>query len=755
MASWRAAASSTPSQTIRNWSPREAGHRVGRADPGHQPRRHPDQELVADGVSPDLVDVLELVEVHEQHGGGQGLADECVLETIEEQRPVREPGQGVVQGGAAQLVLELSRIGHVGDHRERALDGPAEVVERRCRDPERAPSPVRVVVVDLVAFRLSLRGRGPGAGRVRRRQEIAHRELADSVRVETQDLEQPVVGVHRSTVRREDGQSLLGVVCDRAVPRLGGAQRRLGAHPVVDVAQVPQDAADGGVEEVARDRLHPPPGALDAAHPQCRGLDGALAEHPFERSQGLRAILGVDLIRGDELDEVLGGPTDQRAQRRRAVADLAGGVGDQRQIAGLLGQGEEEALLPVAPVGEPLHGAEVLDRGEDTALVAVLVVQHRAADERRHRLRVGTTQHPLGHPRAATGEEPVEVGAVTGIRSVHEVLGSAAHQLLGRSADQVAEGRVGVGQPAHGVPLHLRHRGQLELCPTEHGRLAERRFQATQVVDVDRVADDGSHVGVVAVIGQHLPDQPPVVGRVGEAVLHHLAAGAADEAVPGPPQGAPVTRVGQRQQRGSDQLLAGPPDLPNGAGGRRRQHTVVVRRPGDVGGLGEQRLPEPLSGRGDRLIEAEQIERGRYAVGVPVQRPHQTEPPRRPVGDLPVLRHATTGRPGGRGGEGPLAAPGVGGVRRQRAQVAADEVGSGAADEPAQALVDPEELAVDVDARGREIRLDQCGPRVRTGRVRCARVRCVHAVLLFGPGRSAPGCGITIGTTRHACTRFR
>ena len=558
----------------------EAGDRVGRADAGRPAGPPPGRAARRRRRVPTLVDVLELVEVHEEHGGGHGLAHECVLEAIEEQRPVREPGQGVVQGRAAQLVLELSRIGHVGDHRERALDGPAEVVERRCRDPQRAPSPVRVVVVDLVAFRLSLRRRGPvAARRVRGRQEIAHRELA--ARRPRRDPRISSSRLLAYTVRPS------GAKTDSPSSALSAIARYLDSDA--------RSAASARTRSSMSRRFHrtPPTAvsrrllviasihrqrALDVAHPQRRGLGGALAEHPLERSQGRRAVLGVDLIGGGELDEVLGGPADERAQRRRAV--------------------ETWPVASVTSARSPARWARARKK---------LSCRSRRSASRRTPLRswteaktpvwlpssscstvpltsVGTgcasgpAQHPLGHARCRLGgaarrgrrRDPGPSGA--------RGPGPAAHQRLGRSADEVAEGRVGVGQPARGVPLHLRHRGQLELGPTEHRRLAERRVQATQVVDVDRVADDGAHVRVVAVVGQHLPDQPPVVGRVGEPVLHDLAAGAARRDGPRPRRRAlPVVRVGQRQQRGSDQLLAGPADLPHGAGGRRRQH--AVRRP--------------------------------------------------------------------------------------------------------------------------------------------------------------------------------
>ena len=91
------ARSSTSSQTTRNSSPaKRATVSVGRA-PARSRVGHPHQQLVADGVAPGVVDDLELVEVDEEHGRAAGLAGQGVLETVEEQGPVGQPGEVVVQ----------------------------------------------------------------------------------------------------------------------------------------------------------------------------------------------------------------------------------------------------------------------------------------------------------------------------------------------------------------------------------------------------------------------------------------------------------------------------------------------------------------------------------------------------------------------------------------------------------------------------------------------------------------------------------
>ena len=60
-----------------------------------------------------VVDGLEVVEVEEEHGGVARTHDERVLDAVGEERPVREPGQRVVEGLVAELLLGLPARGDV------------------------------------------------------------------------------------------------------------------------------------------------------------------------------------------------------------------------------------------------------------------------------------------------------------------------------------------------------------------------------------------------------------------------------------------------------------------------------------------------------------------------------------------------------------------------------------------------------------------------------------------------------------------
>ena len=124
----------------------EARDGVGRADRRRQPARHLDEQLVADHVAEPVVHELEAVEVEEQHGdvavGALG-ARQRVREAVDEQQPVREVGEVVVQRlvrerlfGAlavgdvadlhevvARLAVGVAHDGHVDQHRDDAAVG--------------------------------------------------------------------------------------------------------------------------------------------------------------------------------------------------------------------------------------------------------------------------------------------------------------------------------------------------------------------------------------------------------------------------------------------------------------------------------------------------------------------------------------------------------------------------------------------------------------------------------------------------------
>jgi hypothetical protein len=101
----------------------EAGRGVGRAQAALEAPGRGHQQLVAGGVAEAVVDVLEVVQVDEQHGqvarpgAGQG-----VLDPLGEQGAVGQAGQPVVERLVDELGLELLAVRDVAGVQHQAAD---------------------------------------------------------------------------------------------------------------------------------------------------------------------------------------------------------------------------------------------------------------------------------------------------------------------------------------------------------------------------------------------------------------------------------------------------------------------------------------------------------------------------------------------------------------------------------------------------------------------------------------------------------
>ena len=94
--------------------PGETGEGIRGAEQVAQPVGHGHQQVVAHGVPMGVVNRLEAVEIQEKHRRsptGPTVAQEGVLEAFQHQRPVRQPGQVVVQCIVAGLVSRVLQIG--------------------------------------------------------------------------------------------------------------------------------------------------------------------------------------------------------------------------------------------------------------------------------------------------------------------------------------------------------------------------------------------------------------------------------------------------------------------------------------------------------------------------------------------------------------------------------------------------------------------------------------------------------------------
>ena len=104
----------------------EPGGGVARGEPLGQPARAHAQQLVARGMAQRVVDLLEVVEVDEQDREALVLrvaGVQRVLEAVDEQGAVREPGEHVVERAVRELLLERDTVGHVARVHDDAADG--------------------------------------------------------------------------------------------------------------------------------------------------------------------------------------------------------------------------------------------------------------------------------------------------------------------------------------------------------------------------------------------------------------------------------------------------------------------------------------------------------------------------------------------------------------------------------------------------------------------------------------------------------
>ena len=97
----------------------QPSRRVAGAKAAAQAIGHGHQELVTGTVAQAVVHQLEVVEVDEGHRGdrrvGASDASQSMLDAVEEERPVRQAGEGIVEGLVAELVLERAATGDVAD----------------------------------------------------------------------------------------------------------------------------------------------------------------------------------------------------------------------------------------------------------------------------------------------------------------------------------------------------------------------------------------------------------------------------------------------------------------------------------------------------------------------------------------------------------------------------------------------------------------------------------------------------------------
>ena len=112
-----------------------------------------EQQRVPGGVARDVVDSLEAVQVAEQHRDLSPVAGrpcECRFESVDQQGPVGQPGEAVVQGSVGEAVLGLHHVADVADDAEHLHDGTGRVAAERGDAPAQ-PVPLPVGVLRAIA----------------------------------------------------------------------------------------------------------------------------------------------------------------------------------------------------------------------------------------------------------------------------------------------------------------------------------------------------------------------------------------------------------------------------------------------------------------------------------------------------------------------------------------------------------------------------------------------------------------------------
>ena len=167
--------------------PPEARHGVAGANQALETPPDLDQQTIADLVTQRVVRHLEVVDVEEQHRDGAlspARLGEKLVQTVEEERAVRKPGQGIVECEERQTVLRPCPLdceahqmrGDLGDplrlRRRRPASGGAQLDRAQhllVLGPDDGHRPMRPVDDDLTAVCCSRREVGAVGDRAPRR----------------------------------------------------------------------------------------------------------------------------------------------------------------------------------------------------------------------------------------------------------------------------------------------------------------------------------------------------------------------------------------------------------------------------------------------------------------------------------------------------------------------------------------------------------------------------------------------------------
>ena len=277
----------------------EAGEQVGLAQRGGERPRHVLQQLVADAVAQRVVDVLEAVEVDEQHADAPprpARLRDRLRQSLVQQQAVRQAGQRVARRHVLQPFLGLDPRADVLHEREDRHDAAGLVEQARV-----VPlAPDRLAVDPVVAREAGCTGLlAPDQLGQHRRGRLAV-GLVDQ-RVARQRHPEHLVGAPAEDVlglRRPPDEPEIAiplqhrqrrVVDVRGEHPVGAAQRLLVALLLVDVGVHRVDADDVGLGVAVGRVVDLLPAHLAVLlRQQQLGGDGLAGEHPREQRLELR-----------------------------------------------------------------------------------------------------------------------------------------------------------------------------------------------------------------------------------------------------------------------------------------------------------------------------------------------------------------------------------------------------------------------------------------------------------------------------------
>ena len=207
----------------------EAGGGVSGADAGGDPLGHLEQHPVSGGVPETIVDGLEVVQVDEDDGHPDALAQRAchgVANALVEQRAVGEVGDRIVEGLVGELLLELLALGDVAAVEDDPADGV--VVE------EVGVQDLEVTQLAVLGLQQALDDLGTAGGTGAAGEAAQQAPLLLGVQQRLEGLTDHIVGgvaqdaldrralVRDRVVGAQDGDEVGGIGHQRGEPRLRG-----------------------------------------------------------------------------------------------------------------------------------------------------------------------------------------------------------------------------------------------------------------------------------------------------------------------------------------------------------------------------------------------------------------------------------------------------------------------------------------------------------------------------------------------------